>query len=128
MGKWYSGEPGYGWYAPGPGDPLPESSDEQEAPSGTRIRFFWDYGASMSLWSEQGLLPEDPEWLERELGLSPSLVADILAWGNAQEERTAGQRSTAASKEDAQEEHRLFLRIKDELHDGLTLEEGPGRL
>ena len=40
----------------------------------------WDEGAG-PLWGDEGLLPHDPEWLRQALGLSDSLIADLLAWG-----------------------------------------------
>jgi hypothetical protein len=32
------------------------------------------------LWGEEGLLPDDPDWLRQALGLSDSLIADLLQW------------------------------------------------
>jgi hypothetical protein len=46
---------------------------------GTRLRIMWDEGAG-PLWGDEGLLPNDPEWLRRALGLSDSLITDLLAW------------------------------------------------
>lgn len=39
----------------------------------------WDEGAG-PLWGDEGLLPDDPEWLRRALDLSDSLIADLLTW------------------------------------------------
>ncbi len=39
----------------------------------------WDEGAG-PLWGDEGLLPDDPPWLRQALGLSDSLIADLLAW------------------------------------------------
>src|SRR5690606_18059820 len=41
---------------------------------GTRLRIMWDEGAG-PLWSEEGLLPDNPDWLRQALGLSDSLIA-----------------------------------------------------
>jgi len=46
---------------------------------GNRLRIMWDEGAG-PLWGDEGLLPDDPEWLRQALGLSDSLIADLLAW------------------------------------------------
>ena len=46
---------------------------------GTSLRIMWDEGAG-PLWGDEGLLPDDPEWLQQALGLSDSLIADLLAW------------------------------------------------
>jgi hypothetical protein len=46
---------------------------------GTRLRIMWDEGAG-PLWGEEGLLPDDPDWLRQALGLSDSLIADLLQW------------------------------------------------
>ncbi len=46
---------------------------------GTRLRIMWDEGAG-PLWGDEGLLPDDPDWLRHALGLSDSLIADLLAW------------------------------------------------
>jgi hypothetical protein len=46
---------------------------------GTRLRIMWDEGAG-PLWGDEGLLPDDPEWLRQALGLSNSLIADLRAW------------------------------------------------
>ena len=39
----------------------------------------WDEQAG-PLWDATGLLRDDPEWLQRALSLSDSLVADLLSW------------------------------------------------
>jgi len=46
---------------------------------GSELRVMWDEGAG-PLWASDGLLPDDPEWLRRALGLRDSLVADLVAW------------------------------------------------
>src|SRR3954454_10232509 len=111
VGSWYGGVPGRGWYAPGPGQPIPESINGEEGLQGTRIRFFWDYGCEIPLWGERGNLPADAEWLIREPGLSEALIRDLLAYAESQELQPT---------EEGDEEDRLFRRIQDELADGLT--------
>lgn len=51
--------------------------------SGDVIRFMWDYTVVVPLWSEDGLLPEKPEWLRVALGLSDPLIHDLSEWGRA---------------------------------------------
>ena len=46
---------------------------------GTKLRIMWGEGAG-PLWGDEGLLPDDPEWLRQALGLSDSLIAELLAW------------------------------------------------
>ncbi len=50
---------------------------------GDVIRFMWDYGVTVPLWTGTGLVPDDPRWLRAALGLSDELIADLTAWGNA---------------------------------------------
>ena len=58
---------------------------------GTRLRIMWDEGAG-PLWVDEGLLPDDPEWLRQALGLSESLIRDLLAWVRGMDEaRERGQ-------------------------------------
>lgn len=54
-------------------------SEDDYSVEGSDLRIMWDEGAG-PLWSEDGLLPDDPEWIKRALGLSDSLVTDLLAW------------------------------------------------
>lgn len=61
-----------------------ESSDESledYTVSGVVIRFMWDYGVSVPLWDREGLLPHEPEWLQRALELSEHLIQALTAWG-----------------------------------------------
>lgn len=53
--------------------------DEDYVVEGSQLRIMWDEGAG-PLWASGGLLPDDPEWLRRSLGLSHSLVDDLLTW------------------------------------------------
>ena len=59
------------------------ADDDAEAEAftveGTRLRIMWDEGAG-PLWGDEGLLPDDPEWLRQALSLSDPLIADLLAW------------------------------------------------
>jgi len=58
---------------------------------GTRLRIMWDEGAG-PLWGEEGLLPDDPDWLREALGVSDALIADLLAWVRDMDEaRDRGQ-------------------------------------
>jgi hypothetical protein len=58
---------------------------------GTHLRLMWDEGAG-PLWGDEGLLPADPDWLRQALGLSDSLIADLLQWVRDMDEaRERGQ-------------------------------------
>jgi len=46
---------------------------------GSVLRVMWDENAG-PLWGDDGLLPEEPEWMHSALGLSDSLIADLLQW------------------------------------------------
>lgn len=82
--------------------------------SGDRIAFFFDYGVTVPLWDEDGLLPDEPEWLERELGLSNELIAALVEWAARQD--LPGPRTV----EDQDEEERLFQRLQHELSPRFT--------
>jgi hypothetical protein len=61
-----------------------ESSDEPSEDyivSGDAIRFMWDYGVSGPFWDREGLLPHEPEWPHKALGLSEDLIQALTAWG-----------------------------------------------
>jgi hypothetical protein len=61
--------------------------EDPYAVEGDEIRFMWDYGVIVPLWTDEGLLPDDPEWLRRALGLSDTLIARLTRWGEAMEAR-----------------------------------------
>ena len=79
-----------------------DHDDEEESyeVSGTTIRFMPDDTVTVPLWDDEGLLPEDPDWLHRALGLSAQLAAEIAAWGD--EWNAAG----AGGKRFSRKEHR----------------------
>jgi hypothetical protein len=114
MSQWFGGVPGQGWYAPGPGEVVPASSKEETHMEGTKIRFFYDYGGG-PLWDEGGEIPNEPDWLHRELGLSSALIADLLAWVEVQDHRPPGPYSVGEERDEEQ----LFRRIQKELKPGL---------
>lgn len=45
---------------------------------GDTIRFMW---VTVPLWGREGLLPDEPEWLHRALGLSGGLIQALTVWG-----------------------------------------------
>lgn len=117
-------ETGVGWYAhPPEGYVEPPESYEVE---GTVIRFMPEDSVSVPLWDGSGLLPHEPEWLNRALGLSPELVADLAAWGddwNASiygQQFTAGEHRARAQRLDA-EAQVLIGRLRAELPEGYTV-------
>lgn len=60
-----------------PGEP--DGEEEDYAVEGTTLRLMWDEGGG-PLWGIEGLLPDDATWLQRALGLTEGLVADLIAW------------------------------------------------
>jgi hypothetical protein len=73
-----------GSYPDGPSWSASEPEDERATGEdytveGPQVRIMWDEGAG-PLWDEAGLLPDDPRWLQRALGLTDVLVGDLLAW------------------------------------------------
>jgi hypothetical protein len=65
---------GSGWFAYAPLSA--EDGLEDDAPPVGVIRLMGDYGGA-ALWDERGAIGEEPDHLQRHLGLSPELVADI---------------------------------------------------
>jgi len=63
---------------------VPDHVDDQDdAVAGDAIQFRWDYTVTVPLWDEDGLLPEEPEWLRRALGLSERMIERLTRWGEA---------------------------------------------
>ncbi len=85
--------------------------------NGDTIRFMWDYGVEVPLWSEDRLLPEEPEWLRTVLGLSDLLVRDLSEWGRAMEALDANPRlrTERAYSELDQRARELVARLQREL-------------
>ncbi len=93
---------------------------------GTVIRFMPEDSVSVPLWDEEGLLSEEPEWLNRALGLSPELVADLAAWGddwNAPHrgEKFAVEALRARDRRLAAGALVLVERLRSELPEGFTV-------
>ena len=57
--------------------------DPDEFIAGDEIQFMWDYSVTVPLWDEEGLLPDEPDWLRRVLGLSASMIDRLSRWGEA---------------------------------------------
>lgn len=57
-------------------------------PDGSLIRFMGDYGATVPLWGERGLMSDNAQDAVRKLGVSPELAADLEAWGSDWETRS----------------------------------------
>jgi hypothetical protein len=71
----------------------------------------WDEGAG-PLWRDEGLLPDDPEWLREALGLSDSLIADLLAWVRYMDEaRDRGQSQAPLDNRALQLTRRLQIEV-----------------
>jgi len=103
--------------------------DDLDTVTGDVITFMWDYGVQVPLWTDaEGLLPEEPEWLRRVLGLSDPLIADLTAWGRAMFRLDAHPRlRTAAAYRalDAQA-RRLVDLVGEELPERFTVTYRPG--
>lgn len=81
---------------------------------GTHIRMMCEYTVDMPLWDAGGPLPDDPEFLQGELGISPGLTADLAAWA-----ATWGTHVDKA-EHDA-ERRRLFARLQREISPRFTV-------
>jgi hypothetical protein len=113
-------EPEFGWSAHPPAGYSREPADDVPAPvDGTRIRFMCDYGVTMPLWDRAGPLPDDPAYLERELGISRELVAELSAWAADWDLDTTDPTQTQAwwdrRPQHGAEAHRLFGRLQAEI-------------
>jgi hypothetical protein len=75
---------------------------------GTHIRMMAEWSFTMPLWDADGPLPEDPDYLHRELGISRKLIADLAAWGTAWE-------LDPYSREYGTEGRRVFARSQTEI-------------
>lgn len=103
-----------------------QSRGDNEAPdytvTGDVIRFMWDYGVRIPLWTDGGLLPSKPEWLRTALGLSDPLIEDLRAWGDAMNELD-GRRIVPeqAYLELDERAHDLIARLRSELDPRFTV-------
>ena len=68
------------WSAGAPDDCMQDEDVDDYSVSGADLRIMWDTGAGPLWTTEDGLLPNDPAWMERALGLSDSLVHELLVW------------------------------------------------
>lgn len=95
--------------------------------SGTVIRFMWDYGVVVPLWDGDGLVPEEPQWLRRALGLSHSLIRDLSEWGNAMQNLDANPplRTERAYDDLDQRARALVDRLQRELGARFTVKYKP---
>jgi len=70
--------PGGAHWSAVPAEPSDEAPEDYTV-SGDVIRFMWDYGVSVPLWDREGLLPHEPDWLQRALGVSEHLIQALFA-------------------------------------------------
>jgi hypothetical protein len=90
------------------------------------IEFFPEDTVTIPLWNEEGLLPDDPEWLREELGLSQELIEDLTAWARDWDQPPSRIDSEVAAwierlPERRAEGRRLFERLKAEVSPRFTL-------
>lgn len=69
------------WSAIRPGAAEDHAVDDEEPRpyEGHTLRIMWDEDAG-PLWGDEGLLGEDSNWMKRALGLSDTLIVDLLTW------------------------------------------------
>lgn len=84
---------------------------------GDVIKFMWDHGVVIPLWDGNGLVPEEPEWSRKALGLSVALIQDLASWGNAMEFLDAKPplRTEQAVRDLGQRAKELVQRLQQEL-------------
>ena len=70
------------------------------------------------LWDDHGLLPEEPEILHEQLGLSLGLVADLMDWGRAWNGVGPGEAGDGDRSELVSQASLLVDRLRSELGDG----------
>ena len=90
------------------------------------IEFYPDDTVTMPLWDQDGLLPDDPEWLRQELGLSQELIDDLVAWARDWDQPPSRVESEVTAwierlPERQAEGHRLFGRLQAEVSPRVTL-------
>lgn len=96
---------------------------EDYAIDGDTITFDWDYGVTVPLWAEDGGLDDDPVWLNRALGLSPLLVADLDRWGRDMGVLLDHRRHTPSSEIQAMDQRArdLIARLEREIDTRFTV-------
>ncbi len=117
----YFGDYPHGEYASAfpSADAKGRDEDEDYTVDGGELRVLWDEGAG-PLWSDEGGLPDDPEWLQRALGLSDSLIVDLLAW--LSDMTAAHQRSTIERWQQLHDRgHELAERLQREVGERYTV-------
>jgi hypothetical protein len=93
---------------PPPGYTEQDEAERRRRIQGTHIRMMGEYGVTMPLWDACGDLPEDHEFLGRELGISQQLVADLAVWGEAWDSDMDPDEHNAQGR-------RLFARLQSEI-------------
>ncbi|HTW16831.1 MAG TPA: hypothetical protein VMF51_16985 [Nocardioides sp.] len=104
------------YWSAGP-HPHDEDGVDEHTVQGSVIRFMWDYGVQVPLWDAEGLLPEDPEWLRRSLGVSDPLIEDLARWGDEMDALDADPRRRTSEAYDALDARArdLVQRLRTEL-------------
>jgi hypothetical protein len=85
---------------------MPEGDWGPDEVAGDEIRFMWDYGVIVPLWDEDGLFPDEREWLRRVLHLSDGLIDELIRWGEAMEARDREPMAESAEWHQADEDLR----------------------
>jgi hypothetical protein len=88
-----------GWYAFNlDGSRFDDDEEPWRAPpNGSTIRLMGEHTVDVPLWSDDGLMFNDPDELVRQLGVSADLAADIVAWADAWHSRSGEPDHDAAA-------------------------------
>ena len=108
-------------------DAPPQEEPADYSVSGSVLRLMWDYGVRVPLWDDEGLLPDEPDWLWTALGLSDSLIGDLTRWGLDMEDLDAvpSGKTTEAYEALNARARKLAERLQQELGSRYTVRYKP---
>jgi hypothetical protein len=92
--------------------------------TGDVIKFMWDYGVVVPLWTDwDGLVPEERDWLRTALGLSDPLIRDLREWGTAMDHLDANPslRTGQAYRDLDRQARELVTRLQQEVGSRFTI-------
>jgi hypothetical protein len=94
---------------------------EPDGANGSVIRFLWNPGAQVSLWSAGTVTPRDERWLRLVVGLSDNLIQELKAWTEARDALGGRGKPDEMSAVNAQVDD-LVARLNDHLFPRFTTE------
>lgn len=109
------GDPATGWYWSAERDHEDDDEPVDYAVAGTSLTFSWDFGVTVPLWDDEGLLPDNPEWLRTALGLSVELIRDLDRWGRDMLQVDEGKPPHSQSESMDTRAQTLVERLRQEL-------------